>query len=88
VQRNVLRVVRDEADIEKSERQRLVEDVRLAEREWRLAEWRFQDALGSDHVDYAIYCLEAAERKLDMLLRKAKWHWSHTNQIDGSRGSE
>ncbi|MFC5529092.1 DUF2508 domain-containing protein [Cohnella yongneupensis] len=85
---NVLREVREEVALEKSERQRLIDDVREAEREWRLAEWRFQDALGSDHVDYAIYCLEAAERKLDMLLRQAKWYWDHSKLPEGSVGRE
>jgi hypothetical protein len=63
------------ATVELNERNRLIEDVRNAEKEWSLAEWRFQHALGEDHVDYAIYCLEAAEKKLDMLLRNAKRHW-------------
>jgi hypothetical protein len=58
------------------ERNMLIEDVREAEREWRLAVLQFEDALGDDHVDYAIYCLEAAEKKLDMLLRKAKMNWN------------
>lgn len=81
--KNVLRNLKEKEE-ENAERLRLIEEVRQAEREWRLAEWRFQDALGSDHVDYAIYCLEAAERKLDMLLRKAKWHWTQTNVAAGS----
>lgn len=85
--RNVLRIVREEAAAKKDERQRLIDDVREAEREWRLAEWRFQDALGSDQIDYAIYCLEAAERKLDMVLRKAKWHWEHNRPLGGSGGT-
>lgn len=83
MQRNLAQAVRNVAEIEKNERQRLIEEIRLAEREWRLAEWRFHDALGPDHVDYAIYCLEAAERKLDMLLRQAKWHWSQSKQPEG-----
>lgn len=61
------------------ERQQLTEDVREAEREWELANWRFENALGHDSVDYAIYTLEAAEKKLDMLLRKAKLEWAREN---------
>ncbi|MFC5701299.1 DUF2508 family protein [Cohnella faecalis] len=61
--------------VQSEERQQLTEDVREAEREWELARWRFEDALGHDSVDYAIYTLEAAEKKLDMLLRKAKVEW-------------
>lgn len=77
---------RQETLIEKAERQKLVEDIRSAEREWRLAEWRFHDALGPDHVDYAISCLEAAERRLDILLRQAKRHWSRSRR--GEEGAE
>jgi len=50
----------------------MVDDVRKAEHELHTALWQFNEALGQDHVDYAIYSLEAAEKKLDMLLRKAK----------------
>jgi len=50
----------------------VVDDVRKAERELHAALWQFNEALGQDHVDYAIYSLEAAEKKLDMLLRRAK----------------
>jgi len=54
------------------ENETLIADIRRAEQEWKNAEWRFQHALGDDHVDYAIYCLEAAEKKLGMLLKQAK----------------
>lgn len=65
------------ASVESIERQRLISDIRKAEQEWRLAEWKFDHALGDDYVDYAIYNLEAAEQKLSMLLKQAKWQWSH-----------
>ncbi|TJY38991.1 DUF2508 domain-containing protein [Cohnella pontilimi] len=68
------------------DRRQVIEDVRQAEREVALALWRFHDALGEDHVDYAIYSLEAAEKKLDMLLRKAKGLWSITPREEESRG--
>jgi hypothetical protein len=58
-----------------SERKQLIEDVRQAEREWAVAQWHFDNALGDDRIDYAIYSLEAAEKKLDMLLKQAKWLW-------------
>ncbi|RED54991.1 DUF2508 family protein [Cohnella lupini] len=71
------------ASVHTIERQRLIADIRKAEQEWNLAEWRFHHALGEDHVDYAIYCLEAAEKKLGMLLRQAKWQWSNPGPIQG-----
>ncbi|WP_422615032.1 hypothetical protein [Cohnella caldifontis] len=63
-----------------------MDDVRQAERELSIAQWRFHDALGQDHIDYAIYSLEAAEKKLDMLLRKAKALWSVEPREEENRG--
>ncbi|OXS58970.1 hypothetical protein B1A99_13535 [Cohnella sp. CIP 111063] len=60
------------------ENQALIADIRRAEQEWKNAEWRFQHALGEDHVDYAIFCLEAAEKKLGMLLKQAKGKWGES----------
>jgi soluble P-type ATPase len=64
---------------------RIIEDIRKAEEELVVAQNQFQDALGVDHVDYAIYCLEAAERRLDMLLRKAKWQWGESSRLENRR---
>lgn len=63
----------------------VIDDVRQAERELNIALWRFHDAIGQDHVDYAIYSLEAAEKKLDMLLRRAKGLWNLQREEE-SRG--
>jgi hypothetical protein len=63
----------------------VLEDVRRAQRELSVAQWRFQDALDQDQIDYAIYSLEAAEKKLDMLLRKAKAIWSVEPREEMSR---
>lgn len=74
------------ATVESIERLRLKDAVRKAEQDWNLAQWRFDDALGDDHVDYAIFCLDAAEKKLDMLIRQAKWQWEHSVTNEESRG--
>jgi hypothetical protein len=74
------------ATVESIERLRLKDDVRKAEQDWKLAQWRFHNALGDDHVDYAIFGLEAAEKKLDMLLKQAKWQWEHSVTQEESRG--
>lgn len=68
--------------VQLEERRQLAEELEEAEREWNLARWRFDYALGHDHVDYAIYSLEAAEKKLDMLLRKAKLSWAQANVFE------
>jgi hypothetical protein len=78
--------MRELATEQSIERRMLIEDVRKAEQEWKFAEWQFHNAIGEDHVDYAIYCLEAAQKKLDMLLRKAKLQWSGPGTPEGSRG--
>ncbi|OUM97592.1 MAG: hypothetical protein BAA02_03345 [Paenibacillaceae bacterium ZCTH02-B3] len=72
-----------------AERRRLLDEIRRAHLEWTLAQWRFHDAIGYDQVDYAIYSLEAAEKKYGMLLRKAKilWNrdgWSHDGPGTGA----
>jgi len=69
-----------------AERRRLLEEVRRAQLEWTLAQWRFHDAIGYDQVDYAIYSLEAAEKKYGMLLRKAKTLWSRDGDRTGASG--
>mgnify|MGYP007051725825 CR=1 FL=1 len=69
------------------EREEIVDDVRQAERDLNTALWRFHDALGHDQVDYAIFTLEAAEKKLDMLLRKAKALWGVAPQDEEGRGN-
>jgi hypothetical protein len=76
---------RELATVESIERHKLMNDVRKAEQDWNVAQWRFHNALGDDHVDYAIFGLEAAEKKLDMLLKQAKWQWEHSVMKEESR---
>lgn len=84
-----LKGIRKQKQEEWYEQQKMeaVLDVRKAERELNAALWQFHEALGQDHVDYAIYSLEAAEMKLDMMLRKAKKIWTETpieqNRVSG-----
>ncbi|MCJ8015158.1 DUF2508 family protein [Paenibacillus sp. KQZ6P-2] len=47
-------------------------DVRKAQTEWERARMLFEEAEGEEQIDYAIYMLEAAERKYQMNLRVAK----------------
>lgn len=53
-------------------RSQLERDLWEAHRQWKLARERLDQALGADEVDYAVLMLEAAEKRYDMLLRKAK----------------
>lgn len=57
------------------EKMRIVQEIRETERECAAARSRFDEVVDAEEVDYAIYSLEAAEKKLDILLRKAKLMW-------------
>lgn len=50
----------------------LIEELRKACEDWRIASKRIDYAVEHDQIDYAIYMLEAAEKRYDMLLRQAK----------------
>ncbi len=63
----------------KDRMKRLRREIAEAQREWENASRFFQYAEGSDQVDYAIYAIISAEKRYEMLLRKAKQldaHWS------------
>lgn len=67
----------DAAEAVKAARQ-LVRDIREAHRDWVNALRHFEHALGPDQIDYAIFAIEAAEKRYEMLLRQAKRlnvHW-------------
>ncbi|AWB42896.1 DUF2508 domain-containing protein [Paenibacillus sp. CAA11] len=57
---------------EEERRDELYEELRKAHREWERARMCFEHARGKDEVDYAIYILEAAERKYQIHLKEAK----------------
>lgn len=50
----------------------LYKDVMIALKEWEQAYNAFQEAVGHDEVDVAIYTLEAAERRYQIQLKAAK----------------
>lgn len=56
-------------------------DVRKAHSEWETAYLMFDEALGQDQIDYAIYILEAAERKYQIHLKQAKSIGLNSSQI-------
>lgn len=57
---------------DKDEHWKVFQDVRNAQAEWERAYLMFDEALGQDQIDYAIYILEAAERKYQIHLKHAK----------------
>ncbi|MBJ6360661.1 DUF2508 family protein [Paenibacillus sp. GCM10012307] len=58
---------------EGSEKLRQVyDDIQEAHRDWVNAQQHFEYAIGKDQIDYAIFAIEAAEKRYEMLLRQAK----------------
>ncbi|MCK8490112.1 DUF2508 family protein [Paenibacillus sp. MBLB2552] len=53
-------------------KQELYVEVINALKEWERAQIAFQEAVGHDEVDVAIYTLEAAERRYQIQLKAAK----------------
>jgi hypothetical protein len=56
----------------REENQLLLQEIQKAHKNWLTAQAQFDFAIGKDQIDYAIYCLEAAERRYEMLLRQIK----------------
>lgn len=52
--------------------QALIREIHEAHRDWVNAQRHFEYAVGQDQVDYAIFAIEAAEKRYEMLLRQAK----------------
>lgn len=48
------------------------QEIRKAHLEWMTAHQRLEWVMEKDQIDYAIYALEAAEKRYVMLLRQAK----------------
>lgn len=53
-------------------RQELFAQIRASHAEWLRAHRLFHEATGKDEIDYAIFVLEAAERKYQIHLKSAK----------------
>ncbi|CAM3310885.1 DUF2508 family protein [Paenibacillus taichungensis] len=71
--RNVGRSVeRRERMLKEMEEDQIYSDIQKAKAEWERAVRQFEEAQGQDEIDYAIYVLEAAERKYQIHLKRAK----------------
>ncbi|QOS82477.1 DUF2508 family protein [Paenibacillus sp. JNUCC31] len=58
--------------LKEQEEEQIYSDIQKAKAEWERAVRQFEEAQGEDEIDYAIYVLEAAERKYQIHLRRAK----------------
>lgn len=70
------------------DKQQLMEEVRVALQEWKNAHRQFDYAQERDEIDYAIYALEAAEKRYEMLLRKAKQQKLHVLYVGYPKAAE
>lgn len=50
----------------------LVAEIWKAHQDWVVARQKLDYAKSHDQIDYAVYIIEAAEKRYDMLLRQAK----------------
>ena len=50
----------------------LVSEIWKAHQDWVVAQQKLDYARSHDQIDYAVYIIEAAEKRYDMLLRQAK----------------
>ncbi|MDF2670519.1 MAG: hypothetical protein K0R67_2825 [Paenibacillus sp.] len=83
-----IRGQREERDEFLPDKQRLMEEVRIALQEWKNAQYQLDYAFGQDEIDYAIYALEAAEKRYEMLLRKAKHQKLHVLRVGYPKAME
>ncbi|WP_159881864.1 DUF2508 family protein [Paenibacillus puerhi] len=70
------------------ERVKLVREIARAHMEWEVAQRRFEYALDKDQIDYAVYALEAAEKRFEMLIKLAKDGQISLSEVSASRASE
>lgn len=54
------------------DKQLLIQEIRTAHANWVAAQAHFEFALDKDQIDYAIYAMEAAEKRFEMLIKQAK----------------
>jgi len=54
------------------DRQFLLREIQEAHLSWSLAHHRLNEVVEKDEIDYAIFALEAAEKRYSMLLKQAK----------------
>ncbi|UKS25627.1 YaaL family protein [Paenibacillus sp. HWE-109] len=54
------------------DKQLLIQEIRTAHQTWVAAQAHFEFALDKDQIDYAIFAMEAAEKRFEMLIKQAK----------------
>jgi hypothetical protein len=62
----------DEKKPEVNEDVLLIHEIAAAKEEWTIAQKKLDYVVDFDQIDYAIFMLEAAEKRYQMLLKQAK----------------
>ncbi|WP_028552268.1 DUF2508 family protein [Paenibacillus sp. UNC451MF] len=63
---------RKHAELMKNERLQLLLEIGRAHSEWVAAQQRLDYVVEKDQIDYAVYAMEAAEKRFEMLIKQAK----------------
>ncbi|WP_079911076.1 DUF2508 family protein [Paenibacillus sp. 32352] len=63
---------RKREELLKNERLQLLLEIGVAHNEWVAAQERLNYVLDVDQIDYAVYAMEAAEKRFEMLIKQAK----------------
>lgn len=63
----------------------LVQEIRIAHLEWETAQRRFDYVVEKEQIDYAVFALQAAEKRFEMLIRQAKNMRISANEVWASR---
>lgn len=63
---------RDREEALQNDRLLLVQEIRKAHMEWETAQRRFDYVVEKEQIDYAVFALEAAEKRFEMLIKQAK----------------
>lgn len=77
---------REKEDAALPEKLQLLTEIQKAHNEWVSAQLKLDWVLEKDQIDYAIFALEAAEKRYEMLLRQAKqegWSQSPRTMMQG-----
>ncbi|MDF2964149.1 MAG: hypothetical protein K0S39_5884 [Paenibacillus sp.] len=63
---------RRQSDMEMNDKVQLMQEIEKAHMEWITAQRRLDYVLEKEQIDYAVFALEAAEKRFEMLIKQAK----------------
>jgi hypothetical protein len=63
---------RQQSELVYREKTQLMQEIEKAHRDWITAHKRLDFVLEKEQIDYAVFALEAAEKRFEMLIKQAK----------------